>query len=108
MTIGGMGSRRHADQSDHPDRGPEAPGPPARRERAGFAEQYGFRVTNNPSSLFQVLYLAVLLARRGDFRRALDGARRCATRGGTALLGWPGRWIRTGYGCCATAASAVT
>ncbi|MFC5925087.1 hypothetical protein [Micromonospora vulcania] len=41
----------------------------------GFAEQYGFRVTNNPSSLFQVLYLAVLLARRGDFRRALDGAR---------------------------------
>ncbi|MFG1650341.1 hypothetical protein ACGFIE_10450 [Micromonospora sp. NPDC049275] len=41
----------------------------------GFAEQYGFRVTNNPASLFQVLYLAVLLARRGDFRRALDGAR---------------------------------
>ncbi|MFF5216883.1 hypothetical protein [Micromonospora sp. NPDC000442] len=40
----------------------------------GFAEQYGFRVTNNPSSLFQVLCLAVLLARRGDFRRALDGA----------------------------------
>ena len=41
----------------------------------GFAEQYGFRVTNNPASLFQVLYLAVLLGRRGDFRRALDGAR---------------------------------
>ncbi|MBQ1024583.1 hypothetical protein [Micromonospora sp. C95] len=40
----------------------------------GFAEQYGFRVTNNPSSLFQVLCLSVLLARRGDFRRALDGA----------------------------------
>ncbi|WP_431729358.1 hypothetical protein [Verrucosispora sp. TAA-831] len=40
----------------------------------GFAEQYGFRVTNNPSSLFQVLCLAVLLARRGDFRRALDSA----------------------------------
>ncbi len=40
----------------------------------GFAEQYGFRVTNNPASLFQVLYLAVLLARRGDFRRAVDGA----------------------------------
>ncbi|GAB3842541.1 endonuclease [Micromonospora andamanensis] len=39
----------------------------------GFAEQYGFRVTNNPSSLFQVLCLAVLLARPGDFRRALDG-----------------------------------
>ena len=32
----------------------------------GFAEQYGFRVTNNPSSLFQLLCLAVLLARRGD------------------------------------------
>ncbi|WP_433528714.1 hypothetical protein ACQPYA_20490 [Micromonospora sp. CA-263727] len=40
----------------------------------GFAEQYGFRVTNNPSSLFQLLCLAVLLARRGDFRKALDSA----------------------------------
>ncbi|MCZ7422392.1 hypothetical protein O7605_23115 [Verrucosispora sp. WMMA2121] len=40
----------------------------------GFAEQYGFRVTNNPSSLFQLLCLSVLLARRGDFRRAVDGA----------------------------------
>ncbi|TDC41275.1 hypothetical protein [Micromonospora sp. KC213] len=40
----------------------------------GFAEQYGFRVTNNPSNLFQLLCLAVLLARRGDFRRALDAA----------------------------------
>lgn len=40
----------------------------------GFAEQYGFRVTNNPSSLFQILCLAVLLARRGNFRRAVDSA----------------------------------
>ncbi|MFC4018753.1 hypothetical protein ACFOW4_12485 [Micromonospora sp. GCM10011542] len=40
----------------------------------GFAEQYGFRVINNPSSLFQVLYLSMLLARRGDFRRAVDAA----------------------------------
>ncbi|MDG4797306.1 hypothetical protein [Micromonospora sp. WMMD1082] len=40
----------------------------------GFAEQYGFRVTNNPASLFQLLCLAILLARRGDFRRALDSA----------------------------------
>ncbi|WP_405095806.1 hypothetical protein [Micromonospora sp. NBC_01412] len=40
----------------------------------GFAEQYGFRVTNNPSNLFQILVLSVLLARRGDFRRALDTA----------------------------------
>ncbi len=40
----------------------------------GFAEQYGFRVTNNPSSLFQLLCLAILLARRGDFRKALDSA----------------------------------
>ncbi|MFI6230540.1 hypothetical protein ACIBCR_24885 [Micromonospora echinospora] len=37
----------------------------------GFAEEYGFRVTNNPGSLFQVLVLSVLLARPGDFRRAL-------------------------------------
>ncbi|MFG2054754.1 hypothetical protein ACGFI9_12055 [Micromonospora sp. NPDC048930] len=40
----------------------------------GFAERYGFRVINNPSSLFQVLYLSVLLARRGDFRKAVDTA----------------------------------
>ncbi|WP_089006904.1 hypothetical protein [Micromonospora viridifaciens] len=40
----------------------------------GFAERYGFRVTNNPSHLFQVLYLSVLLARRGDFRKAVDTA----------------------------------
>ncbi len=40
----------------------------------GFAEQYGFRVINNPSSLFQILCLAVLLSRRGDFRRAVDSA----------------------------------
>ncbi|WDZ82478.1 hypothetical protein [Micromonospora cathayae] len=41
----------------------------------GFAEQYGFRVTNNPGSLFQLLVLSVLLARPGDFRRALDATR---------------------------------
>lgn len=41
----------------------------------GFAEQYGFRTTNNPSSLFQLLCLAVLLSRRGDFRRAIEAAR---------------------------------
>ncbi|MET7969003.1 hypothetical protein [Micromonospora sp. NPDC005305] len=40
----------------------------------GFAERYGFRVTNNPSQLFQVLYLSVLLARRGDFHKAIDAA----------------------------------
>lgn len=40
----------------------------------GFAERYGFRVVNNPSQLFQVLYLSVLLARRGDFRKAVDTA----------------------------------
>ncbi|MFR9780040.1 hypothetical protein ACL02O_28790 [Micromonospora sp. MS34] len=40
----------------------------------GFAERYGFRVVNNPSHLFQVLYLSVLLARRGDFRKAVDSA----------------------------------
>ncbi|SCL27980.1 hypothetical protein GA0070624_3607 [Micromonospora rhizosphaerae] len=44
------------------------------RDSRGFAEQYGFRVTNNPSQLFQVLYLSVLLARRGDFRRAVNTA----------------------------------
>ncbi|MFC3502279.1 hypothetical protein ACFOOK_15080 [Micromonospora krabiensis] len=47
----------------------------------GFAEQYGFPVTNNPSSLFQVLYLSVLLARRGDFRRAVDSAQALRDQG---------------------------
>ncbi|SBT39425.1 hypothetical protein [Micromonospora auratinigra] len=40
----------------------------------GFAEQYGFPVVNNPSRLFQLLYLSVLLARRGDHRRAVQAA----------------------------------
>ncbi|MFU8852463.1 hypothetical protein ACNAW0_15970 [Micromonospora sp. SL1-18] len=43
-------------------------------DNRGFAERYGFQVTNNPSHLFQVLYLSVLLARRGDFRKAVDSA----------------------------------
>jgi hypothetical protein len=43
-------------------------------EGRGFAEQYGFRVTNNPSSLFQLLCLAVLLNRPGDFRRGVASA----------------------------------
>ncbi|GAB3146542.1 endonuclease [Micromonospora sonneratiae] len=40
----------------------------------GFAEAYGFRVTNNPASLFQVLYLSILLRRARDFRRAITTA----------------------------------
>ncbi|MDO3704898.1 hypothetical protein Q3W71_24840 [Micromonospora sp. C28SCA-DRY-2] len=47
----------------------------------GFAEQYGFRVINNPSNLFQLLCLSVLLARRGDFRRAVDSARALPANG---------------------------
>ncbi|MEU3456506.1 hypothetical protein ABZ671_23335 [Micromonospora sp. NPDC006766] len=43
-------------------------------DNRGFAERYGFQVVNNPSHLFQVLYLSVLLARRGDFRKAVDSA----------------------------------
>lgn len=41
----------------------------------GFAEEYGFRVTNNPGTLFQLLVLSVLLNRPGDFRRAVDATR---------------------------------
>lgn len=47
----------------------------------GFAEEYGFRVTNNPASLFQLLYLSILLARPGDFRRAVDTARALRDQG---------------------------
>ncbi|ASW54986.1 hypothetical protein [Plantactinospora sp. KBS50] len=47
----------------------------------GFAEAYGLRVTNNPGSLFQVLYLAVLLRRTGDVGRATATARGLRDRG---------------------------
>lgn len=47
----------------------------------GFAEQYGFRTTNNPSSLFQLLCLAVLLSRRGDAQRAIAAARALQVHG---------------------------
>lgn len=47
----------------------------------GFAEQYGFQVTNNPSSLFQVLYLSILLRRPGDFRRATGAAQALRAHG---------------------------
>jgi hypothetical protein len=40
----------------------------------GFADQHGFRVTNNPATLFQVLYLSILLRRPGDQRRAAQAA----------------------------------
>ncbi|MFY1692538.1 hypothetical protein [Plantactinospora sp. WMMB782] len=41
----------------------------------GFAEEYGFQVTNNPANLFQVLCLAVLLRRTADLRRVVGPAR---------------------------------
>ena len=47
----------------------------------GFAEEYGFQVTNNPASLFQVLYLSILLRRPGDFRRAVQAAQALRDRG---------------------------
>ncbi len=47
----------------------------------GFAEEYGFRVTNNPASLFQVLYLSILLRQPGDFRRAVRIASGLRDRG---------------------------
>jgi hypothetical protein len=54
------------------------------RSGRGFAEQYGFPVTGNPSRLFQLLCLSVLLARGGDFRSAVSA--------GHALVehGWDG------------------
>jgi endonuclease III len=57
----------------------------------GFAEEYGFRVTNNPGSLFQVLVLSVLLARPGDFRRALTATRAFQEAGWDS----PGRMSRS-------------
>jgi hypothetical protein len=47
----------------------------------GFADQLGFRVTNNPATLFQLLYLSVLLGRSGDPRRAARAASALRDRG---------------------------
>jgi hypothetical protein len=47
----------------------------------GFAEEWGFRVTNNPANLFQLLYLAILLRPRGDYRRAVQTAQALRDRG---------------------------
>jgi hypothetical protein len=47
----------------------------------GFAEECGFPVTNNPASLFQLLYLSALLSRRGPYQRAVESARALQDRG---------------------------
>ncbi|MEV4631537.1 hypothetical protein AB0J90_35235 [Micromonospora sp. NPDC049523] len=47
----------------------------------GFADQLGFRVTNNPAALFQLLYLSILLGRPGDPRRAAQTAVALRDRG---------------------------
>lgn len=48
----------------------------------GLAEEWGFRVTNNPANLFQLLYLSVLLARTSDHRRAVQAAHALREGGG--------------------------
>lgn len=48
----------------------------------GLAEEWGFRVTNNPANLFQLLYLSVLLARFADHRRAVRAAQALREAGG--------------------------
>lgn len=47
----------------------------------GLAEAWGFRVTNNPGNLFQLLYLSILLKPRGDFHRAVNTALALRDRG---------------------------
>lgn len=48
----------------------------------GLAEEWGFRVTNNPANLFQLLYLSVLLASSTDHRRAVRAAQTLREAGG--------------------------
>lgn len=48
----------------------------------GLAEEWGFRVTNNPANLFQLLYLSVLLASSADHRRAVRAAQALREAGG--------------------------
>jgi hypothetical protein len=47
----------------------------------GLAEAWGFRVTNNPANLFQLLYLSILLRPRGDYQRAVNTALALRDRG---------------------------
>jgi hypothetical protein len=47
----------------------------------GFAESCGFRVIGNPASLFQILYLSVLLAGDRDYQRAVRVAKVLRDRG---------------------------
>lgn len=55
----------------------------------GLAEEWGFRVTNNPANLFQLLYLSVLLARAPDHRRAVRAAQALRESGGES----PARFV---------------
>jgi hypothetical protein len=47
----------------------------------GFAEGYGFPVTNSPASLFRLLCLSVLLARTEDHRCAIAATRTLREQG---------------------------
>jgi hypothetical protein len=53
----------------------------------GFAEACGFRVIGNPASLFQILYLSVLLASDRDYQRAVRIARVLRDRGWESAAG---------------------
>jgi endonuclease III len=53
----------------------------------GFAEACGFRVIGNPASLFQILYLSVLLASDRDYPRAVRIARVLRDRGWESAAG---------------------
>jgi hypothetical protein len=53
----------------------------------GFAEACGFRVIGNPASLFQILYLSVLLASDRDYQRAVRVARVLRDRGWESAAG---------------------
>jgi hypothetical protein len=47
----------------------------------GFAEEFGFAVTNNPANLFQLLCLSILLSGGGDYRQAVQTAQALRDRG---------------------------
>jgi hypothetical protein len=51
------------------------------RTGRGFAEAWGFGVTNNGATLFQLLYLSILMRGRGDYQRAVRTAQALRDRG---------------------------
>ena len=57
----------------------------------GFAEECGFRVTNNTAKLFQLLYLSILLSGSDDYRSGSSRVRSATAAARNVQAGRTGR-----------------